>query len=308
MTPTLRSSSGDLIADRRYEYARAAFDEKDFDAAVDLARQVLELAPQFAPAHALLGRAASATGARDEAVEALRNALALEPQDALGVRLDLARLGALASDEAVTHGYVRALFDDYASRFDRHLTETLAYRGPTLIVDALRRVCTVRERPFGFGPMLDLGCGTGLMARALEGHAESFEGVDLSSRMLERAARTGLYRSLHERDLESFLTGRAAGEADLIVAADVFIYKAALDEVFRETHRVLKPGGWFTFTVQAHEGRGVILGSDSRYAHGKAEILALAAETGFSVALIEDASIREDRGQPVPGLLAVLER
>ena len=35
------------------------------------------------------------------------------------------------------------------------------------------------------------------------------------------------------------------------MAADVFVYMAALDETFREAHRVLKREGLFAFTVQA---------------------------------------------------------
>ena len=209
-TSTVRSS-GDFLADRRYEYARAAFDERDFEAAADLARQVLELAPGFAAAHAMLGRSLAEMGTREEAVDALRQALALEPEDALGVRLDLARLGALAPDEAITDGYVRALFDDYAPKFDRHLTKSLAYRGPELIADALRRACSKQGRAYRFGLALDLGCGTGLMAQALAGHCASIEGVDLSPRMLEKAEKTKLYDALHEGELVSFLAGTRNG-------------------------------------------------------------------------------------------------
>ena len=301
-------SSGDYLADRRYEYARAAFDEGDFEAAADLARQVLERAPSFAPAHALLGRALAALGAEAQAVEALRQALALEPEDALGVRVDLARLGALPSDAAITDGYVRALFDDYAPKFDRHLTRSLAYRGPDLIADALRRACSKRLRDFRFGPTLDLGCGTGLMAQALDGLCASIEGVDLSPRMLEKAARTKLYAVLHEGELVSFLKGRRSGEADLVAAADVFVYMAALDGVFREAHRVLKREGLFAFTVQAHEGDGFILGADARYAHGEAYLRDLADASGFTILILERVSTRQDRGEPVPGFLAVLQR
>lgn len=306
-TATVRST-GDFHADRRYEYARAAFDERDFEAAADLARQVLELAPDFAPAHAMLGRSLAASGAREEAVNALRQALALEPEDALGVRLDLARLGALALDEAITDGYVRALFDDYAPKFDRHLTKSLAYRGPALIADALRRACSKRLRDYRFGATLDLGCGTGLMAQELAGLCASLEGVDLSPRMLEKAQKTKLYDALHEGELVAFLNGRQTGEADLVVAADVFVYMASLDAVFREAHRVLAHEGLFAFTVQAHDGDGYLLGEDARYAHGESYLRRLAETMGFNVVISERVSTREDRGMPVPGFLMVLER
>ncbi|EIM28733.1 class I SAM-dependent DNA methyltransferase [Microvirga lotononidis] len=301
-------SSGDFLADRRYEYARGAFDERDFAAAADLARQVLELAPDFAAAHAMLGRSLAELGAREEAVEALHRALALEPEDALGVRLDLARLGAVAPDEAITDGYVRALFDDYAPKFDRHLTGSLAYRGPALIAEALRRTRSRQIRDFRFGLTFDLGCGTGLMAQEIAGLCAGIVGVDLSPRMLEKAERTKLYDALHEGELVAFLSGRETYEADLVVAADVFVYMAALDGVFRQAHRVLKPEGLFAFTVQAHEGDGYILGDDARYAHSEPYLRRLADSLGFTPIVFERASTREDRGVPVPGFLVVLQR
>jgi predicted TPR repeat methyltransferase len=305
--PSFRSS-GDILADRRYEYARAAFDEGDLAAASDLARQALELAPRFAAAHALLGRAEAASARPEAAVAALREALALEPDDALGVRLDLARLGAIAPEAAITDGYVRALFDDYAPQFERHLVRNLSYRGPDLLADALRRAAVRRMRVYRFGAALDLGCGTGLMARALEGVAATVEGVDLSPRMLAKAAKTHLYKALHEGELVSFLRGRATGEADLVVAADVFVYMADLAAAFTEAHRVLERDGFFAFTVQGNDGEGVVLGEDARYAHGEDYLRGLAARTGFATIIFERVSTREDRGKPVPGFLAVLER
>lgn len=301
-------SSGDILADRRYEYARSAFEDGDLEAAADLARQALELAPGFAAAHALLGRAAAGRGATEEAVVSLRQALALQPEDSLGVRLDLARLGALPPGEAISDGYVRALFDEYAPRFDGHLTRGLAYRGPALIADALRRACAQEGRPARFGLVLDLGCGTGLMAQALAGGFDAAEGVDLSPRMLDRARATGLYDALHEGDLVAFLAERRDGEADLVVAADVFVYMAGLEAAFREACRVLGRGGLFAFTVQAHESDGYALGEDARYAHGEAYLRRLAGETGLAVSVFERASTREDRGAPVPGFLAVLRK
>jgi len=301
-------SSGDLLADRRYAYAKGAFDEADFAAAADLARQALELAPRFAAGHALLGRALMALGAREAAVTALSAALALEPGDPMGVRIDLAHLGALEPQAAITDTYVRALFDDYAPRFERHLVENLAYCGPELIADALRRAAARRMRSYRFRRAFDLGCGTGLMARALDGAVERIEGVDLSPRMLAQARKARLYHALHEAELVAFLASRTAGEADLVVAADVFVYVADLDAAFRESRRVLARGGFMAFTVQAHEGGGVVLGGDARYAHGEDYLQDLAAAVGFTVVLFEPVSTREDRGEPVPGFLAVMER
>lgn len=306
--PVTRRSTGNLLADRRYEYARIAFEEKDFAAAADLARQVLELTPDFAAAHALLGRAAREQGEHAEALHAFRQALALEPDDALGVRLDLARAGAVSAHEAISDRYVQALFDDYAPKFEKHLTEALGYCGPELITDALRRVCAERSRAFSFSRTFDLGCGTGLMAKALAGHIEVILGVDLSARMLEKARQTQLYAGLHHGHLNDFLASQGDEEADLVVAADVFIYLAVLEPVFMGTHRVLRRGGLFVFTVQTHAGEGVVLGQDARYAHGEGEIRRLAESSGFAIRLFEHAAIRKDRGQPVPGYLAVLER
>ncbi|WP_210497057.1 class I SAM-dependent DNA methyltransferase [Microvirga antarctica] len=304
--PLSLRTSGDQRADGRYEYARAAFDEKDFAAAADLARQVLDRAPDFPAAHALLGRAMAALDERDGAVDALRRALALAPEDELGVRLDLARLGALPAESAITDAYVRALFDNYAPRFDRHLTETLGYTGPEAVMAALVRANG--QGPLHFGTVLDLGCGTGLMARALLGGFTAIAGVDLSPLMLDRARRTGLYDSLHEGHLTPFLTEWAAASVDLVVAADVLIYLSSLDAVFAGACRVLKPGGLFAYTVQAHPGEGVILGSDGRYAHSRTALAALAAEHGFQTLIFDAVSVRQDRDQAVPGYLAVLRR
>jgi predicted TPR repeat methyltransferase len=301
-------SSGDLLVDRRYAWAEAALNEGDCAGAADLAAQCVELTPAFAPAHVLLGRARAALGEREAAVAALRRALALEPDDALGAAIDLARLGALPPEQAIGAGYVRALFDDYAPTFDKQLVKHLHYRGPELLRAALRRALARDGRPLRFERAIDLGCGTGLMAQALAGVCAALDGVDLSPRMLERAARTRLYRRLHEGDLVSFLEGEGEAAADLVAAADVFVYMAVLDAVFREARRVLIPGGLFAFTVQAHDGDGVVLGEDKRYAHGEAYLRGLAAANAFAVALCEGVATRRDGGRDVPGFLLVLER
>ncbi|TGD96271.1 class I SAM-dependent DNA methyltransferase [Methylobacterium nonmethylotrophicum] len=299
-------SSGDLLADRRYAWAEAALAEGDCSAAADLAAQVLDLAPGYGPAWLLLGRARAADPAtRGAAAEAFRQALALDPDDALGARLHLAELGE-ADEDVISPAYVRALFDGYAGRFERHLVEGLGYCGPALIRAALERLRGPAAR---FAHILDLGCGTGLMARALDGMAGALAGVDLSPGMLAEARRGGRYARLHEGDLRDFLDREPPASADLAVAADVFIYLREIGPVLRETARVLEPGGLFAFTVQSHPGaHGTVLGTDGRYAHGVESVREDAAAAGLRVALLEPAEIRRQNGVGVPGWLAVLER
>lgn len=305
MTTAFRSS-GHLLADRRYAYAAGAMDEGDPAAAADLARQVLELAPDFAPAHALLGRAQAALGDREGAAAALRQALALEPEDGLGVGVDLARLGAHDHAAAMSGAYVRTLFDGYADRFERHLTENLGYRGPALLREAVARVAPGR----GFRRMLDLGCGTGLGARAFADLCERIAGVDISPRMVAQAERTGLYDRLVAGDLVSFLQDESEGAADLVLAADVLIYVGALDALFTTAARVLAAQGLFAFTVQraADAPAGFAIGEDRRFAYAEAYLRKQAAAAGFEVCLIEPTSTRRDRGADVPELAVVLRR
>lgn len=310
------ASSGNLLADRRYGYARALYDEGEWEAASDLAAQALELAPGFAPAWFLIGEARErqaeadpdAGRRRDEAIHAFERALALDPEDRLGAALRLAILGVGDPQAAMAPAYIRRLFDDYAPRFERQLVEGLNYRAPELLVAALRRVTGPHVGGFRIGTVLDLGCGTGLMAGALAGAAERIEGVDLSPRMLREAARTGLYARLDQGDLLEHLRERPDAAFDLVLAADVFVYLADLAPVFGQAWRVLRPAGLFAFTVQAGEGEGATLGADQRYAHSEPYLRRLAAETGFQVAVLDAVSTRRDRGLDVPGFLAVLRR
>jgi predicted TPR repeat methyltransferase len=308
-----QDTSGDLIADRRIFYAAAALNEGDFTAAADLAEQALERAPTFAPAWFLLGEARQAQAAaeppsREAAVAAFRRALALDPADRLGARLRLALLGADEPEEAMSAAYVRRLFDEYAPRFDRHLVDDLGYRAPELILEAVHRHCAERGRPFRFRRLLDLGCGTGLVGRVFAKRAERIEGVDLSPRMLGVAARTKAYARLVEGDVEAFLTAEEPASADLVVAADVLVYIARLDGLVLQVARVLEPGALAAVTLQTHEGEGVRLGEDQRYAHSEQEVRRVIQAAGLSLLRLDPVSTRQERGRPVPGLLAIFGR
>jgi predicted TPR repeat methyltransferase len=296
-------TSGDLIADRRYDLARAYAADGDLAAAADLYLQATELEPGFASAWFALGEARAALGDRDGARAAFEKARAGDPEDRHGAALQLARLGAADPATAALHGYVRTLFDQYAPRFDRAL-EDLNYSAPAL----LREAVTAHGKRFG--SMLDLGCGTGLAGAAFRPHVDWLVGVDLSPKMIEEARKKGLYDRLAVGDIAQFLAAERAGDAafHLVVAADVFAYVADVAEICRAVAEVLSVGGLLGFTVETHDGQGAIVGPKMRYAQGEAFVRAAIADAGLTLVEITKVSTRTENRILVPGLLVLAQR
>ncbi|MDB5641557.1 MAG: SAM-dependent methyltransferase [Hyphomicrobiales bacterium] len=304
MNPVLRSS-GNFAADRRYDYARGAAAEGDHAAAADLCEQALELAPEWAPAWFALGEARAALGEAPAAEAAFTRALACDPADSQGAGLRLARLHG-ESPARPPDAYVRDLFDQYAARFEEHLVRDLAYRAPEILRDAIERACQGATRAMRFDVALDLGCGTGLMAREMGRACAKIDGVDLAPAMAARARATGLYGDVEAGDMHAFVAARPAESVDLVLAADVFVYCGDLASIFAEARRVLSSGGLFAFTLQRAETGDYTLGEDMRYAHSRAYLARLAADAGFETLVCDDVSVRQDRGVDVPGLALVL--
>ena len=308
------ASSGDPTLDRRYAWAEAALKEGDAKACVEILDQTLAEAYHFTAAWHLYGLAQEALGRNEEAATAWRQCLALDPNDHFGAGLDLARIGAMSAEAATSENFSGTLFDAYAERFDSHLTQALHYNAPALLKSALARICDNAGRPFRFDAAFDLGCGTGLMGEAIRDETGFLAGCDVSPRMIERAgAKTRadgqpLYDKLAVAGLTAFLSSRPDACADLVVAADVFVYLGELGPTFAQSARVLKRGGLFAFTVQSHDGEGVVVGADRRFAHAEGWLLGRLKEAGLRPVLLEAASTRQDRGVAVPGLLVVAER
>ena len=295
-------SSGDLILDRRFEWARESFAAGDANAVSELLADVVQTAPRFAPAWFLLAEAREALGDRDGAIEAYGQALAADDQDRQGAAVRLARLGALPP-VAMPTAYIRSLFDGYAPGFEESLVGRLGYRGPELLLDALARADALTMS----ASVLDLGCGTGLVGAAIKPHARRLTGVDLSPRMLETARAKGIYDRLAEDECMTFLREEAVAGArhDLILAADVFIYFHELLQVPRFALPVMAPGALIAFSVETHGGDGVILRDTLRYAHGETHVRHALAQGGMDLVLLESAPARNEKGEPVPGLVVV---
>ena len=307
MPVRLFMSSGDLMADRRFDFARDLQLKGDLVAAADLLHQAIELAPDFASAWFALGEIREQLDEREQAIAAFRKARDADAEDRHGAGLRLMQLGAEKLSN-MPPGYVRSLFDQYAPKFEKALVDDLGYRGPALLFKAVLAVRATARRPALFRRAIDLGCGTGLAARAFASEVDRFTGIDLSPRMLEQARASGLYAALEQSEMLQGLRSQPDVGADLILAADAMVYVNDLVPLMREAARVLAPRGLLAFTTETHDGQGVVLGAGLRYAHSAACVRQAIEAAGLTLARLEYLSARNEDNTPVPGLVVVAEK
>ncbi|HMM64810.1 MAG TPA: methyltransferase domain-containing protein [Mesorhizobium sp.] len=301
MKPLL-ASSGDVIADRRADYAETLFSIGDHAAAAELMQDALGLAPSWVFGWFRLGEMQEQRGDLDAAAAAWRRVLELEPADRPGAALRLALIGRAPAADAAPSAFVEALFDQYAGSFEASLVGRLDYRVPDFMLEAIR---ARRERRFSLA--LDLGCGTGLMGERLRPFVERLEGYDLSAGMLRKAAEKGVYDHLVKADLSAF--SYHGPKADLVTVADVLIYLGALEGVTATVSGLLQEGGLFAFSLERLAAGGdFALQPSRRYAHSESYARRVLAASGLRVLSLEERVLRRDRGEPVFGLIVVAER
>jgi SAM-dependent methyltransferase len=125
----------------------------------------------------------------------------------------------------------------------------LAEHAAAFVIDLLRR------RGIERGRVLDLGCGAGQLAAALDNEGYDVWGADVSGPMLARArsrvpGATFVRGSLTHVALPACVAVTAVGEV-----LNYLPRRAAVGAVLRRVHRALEPGGLFVLDV-AGPGRG----------------------------------------------------
>lgn len=215
----------------------------------------------------------------------------------------MAAILAGTTPEQADAAYVARLFDAFADNFDRTLTHWLEYRAPQLVAEAARAALAGTQARVA----LDLGCGTGLLGPEIRPYVARLDGIDLSPRMVEKAAARKLYDHLEVAEIVAYL-GPRTGRYDLLLAADVLAYFGRLDEVFIAAHAALLPGGLFVATVEQHAGAGFVGGKSGRFAHGDAYLRQQAEAAGFTLLSLAQAALRQEDGKPVNGLVFALRR
>ena len=288
------------------------------EAAEEALKKAMELGFEGVQAPFNLGLLYMDQGRQDDALAVLRRVAEIDP--------DLPEAGfllAALSGEHREHAppeYIVGLFDSYAGHFDEHLLEELEYRIPALsraLVDReLGEQVARASAQTGGWRVVDIGCGTGLVGAGFRDMARYLAGCDLSPRMVAMAGERGVYDDLAVEDLHGYLARQGeggAGEgvelADLIVAADVFIYVGALEETARSMAAALRPGGYALFSIEMASAdvgsAGFELRTSGRFAHSPEYIREMAGGHGFEIAAVEETTIRREAQEAIPGQLVL---
>jgi len=189
---------------------------------------------------------------------------------------------------------------DVADTFERLLVPS--------VFDRYARDLVERARPFGPSDrILDLGCGTGIVARVLRerlGGAARLAGIDLSGAMIERARTIAPDIEWHQGDAAALPF--ADGSFDVVLSQQMLQFCRDRQAAAREVRRVLAPGGRLvasTWRPRAQQPLYDQLGevaerhlgpsNDLRWSLDAGELQALLTAVGFIEVRVDSASLTE---------------
>ena len=252
----------------------------------------------------LLIRCYDDDGKTEDAIKVCQRWLKRDPGSSIAKHLQAA-MGGDDSPSRASAGYVAETFDGFAESFDSVLGN-LEYRAPQLIGHLLGETIPDVQPTHC---VLDAGCGTGLAAKFLKPFAAKLVGVDLSKRMLAKAAERKLYNDLVQEDLVAHLK-KSTHTYDIIVAADTFNYFGDLSELLPSCFSALKENGWLLFTLEMGDtyGETFQLESHGRYTHPPGYLMEQLGECGIEGGEMHQAVLRKENGAEVKGILVAVQK
>ncbi len=263
--------------------------------------KALEIWPDYTSAHFNLGLSLQKLKRFNEAENHYNKVLEVRPNDETA-QFMLQSLGKSDAPDAAPVEHVRKIFDQCAGTFEKILVQELEYRTPELLFEFVRPYMTKEM------DILDLGCGTGLGAQYYRPFANRLTGVDVSSKMLEKAEEKKVYDWLGVFDI--LQDWHFPKKFDLIYSSDVFVYFGNLDTIIRSAASYLVNEGIITFSVErlVDDSMDYRLFPSGRYAHSLTYLKNCLKLNGFKVVREGKSIIRKQSGDPVKGLLIVAKK
>ena len=135
-------------------------------------------------------------------------------------------------------------YDAFASTYDMDFADALGWHYPAAIAAAYRDAASKSDTPIA-----DIGCGTGLVASALNLPREQVDGIDISDEMLRVAEEKQLYRSLYKVDLTKALD-EIANDYGAVLSAGTFTSGHLGPEPLESLLGIARAGALFVIGVK----------------------------------------------------------
>jgi len=156
------------------------------------------------------------------------------------------RANALKHNDEQTHDTAKA-FDDWAGHWSSHYSSNGAMAGR--IVRFAEALADLDDRQ---GKVLDFGCGTGEISRALADQGWQMTGCDVSAEMLLKARAADPDGNVTWAPIDADRPTPlpfADRSFSAVYSSSVFEYLSDPRDVIRDIYRTLKPGGRLFFTA-----------------------------------------------------------
>ena len=137
---------------------------------------------------------------------------------------------------------IESYYDDWADAYDQDL-QGWDYRAPAEAADQLASHLS------NISMVLDVGCGTGLFAKALVSQCKcAITGIDISAASLKKARHLDIYSDLHRCDLQQPPLPFDNSQFDAVASVGVMTYIAEPRALLTDLCRIVKPSGHILFT------------------------------------------------------------
>jgi len=155
-----------------------------------------------------------------------------------------------------------------------------------LIIDFFEKVKNIRRDNLKQMNVLDIGCGTGRLTRAMAKYFKKVEGIDISEEMISQSKRDNEdlenvnFSVSNGLDLSLFIENRF----DFVFSFIVFQHiprKSIIINYLKEIHRVLKPNGLVKAQVRGYPGKLPEGLSQNRYRGFNSFYLAISRKKGI---------------------------
>ncbi len=198
--------------------------------------------------------------------------------------LPLKHLRALFNEDvpaAAPAYFICAFYGAFCDLFAPWLSATAATSHLRQLVNMVKALPQLGKQQYI--SLLDLGCGTGVVAELLADICGISVGVDITPQMLAIARRSKKYDALYEMDMIEYMQS-SDSSFDLVIAAGALRWIGNLQPFFHAARAVMRPEGLLAFILdKEHSSLAYSVADCGRYNHHETYIHDTAQSEGLQI-------------------------